>query len=33
MDMIKELDFKKIGELILYFEENRFCREVKRVRK
>ena len=31
--MIKEIDNRKIGDLIIWFEENHFCREVKRVRK
>jgi hypothetical protein len=31
--MIKEIDSKRVAQLIIWFEENQFCREVKRVRK
>jgi hypothetical protein len=31
--MIKEIDCRKIAELIAWFEENKFCREIKRVRR
>ena len=31
--MAKEIEPKALGELIVWFEENKFTREVKRVRK
>lgn len=33
IDLIKEIDCRKVAELIVWFEENQFCREIKRVRK
>jgi len=32
-EMVKEIDPKALGELIVWFEENRFCSQVKRVRR
>ena len=31
-DLMRDLDRKKLGQLILWFEENKFSREMKRVR-
>ena len=31
-DLMKDLDRKRLGQLILWFEENKFSREMKRVR-
>lgn len=33
VDLTKEIDSRKVGELIIWFEDNKFCRELRKVRK